>query len=481
MGGDDGTGVAAAVRLGEGVALDEALDVSDPDAWLGLDLGVRDLGWSRRELLPTRAEVIDGQATGLLRGFAARRQTRELDDARLAMALCHPDGRVREAAVGQAAGRQALLPLVVVRCADWVAPVRERAREVLRAGLDGADATGIAALVLRAGRRYRGEFAVGLLRELLCRAPHGRLVPLLTDGDLYVRRFAYRIAVAEGRLSLPELARTAARDNDTVVQKLCADASLAGASEGDYDDVLVPLLGSRNPWVRSAGVTGLRRAGQAGRAEGFLVDRSALVRACARYVVRQDGVDPLPLYRDWCTRAGEVPPGAPAGLGECGVRADAELLWPLVTHSVAAVRKGAVVGLRARDAVEVERLRVLLDDPAPAVAREAATALAPSADRLGTDWLLDRLAPDRPRHTRLAAFRLLDVQGGVLQLRSAVALLNDSDDKLRRWAEQSVQRWQPSADVPLGDAEVAELLGRCEHLFSSYVMKRLKREAGIRS
>ncbi|WP_420033272.1 hypothetical protein ACN2WE_12040 [Streptomyces sp. cg28] len=480
MGGDDGTGVAAAVRLGEGVALGEALDVRDPDSWLGLDLGVRDLGWSLRELLPTRAEVIDGRASRSLRGFGVRRQSRELDDARLAMALCHPDGRVREAAVGKAAERPGLLPLVVVRCADWAAPVRERARDVLRTGLDDADATEIAALVLKVGRRDRGEFAVGLLRELLRRAPHERLVPLLTDRNRDVRRFAHRIAVAERRMSPSELARTAARDTDTVVQGLCADAALAGASEGDYDDVLVPLLDSRNPWVRSAGVTGLRRAGQAGRAREFLVDRSSLVRACARYVLRQEAVDPLPLYRDRCTRAGEVPPGAPAGLGECGVRADAELLWPLVTHPVGAVRVGAVVGLRALDAVEVERLRVLLDDPAPAVAREAATALGPSADRLDTGWLLDRLAQDRPRHTRLAAFRLLDARGGVIQLRSAVALLADSDDKLRRWAEQSVQRWHPSADVSLGDTEVAELLRRCEHLFSPHVMNRLKREAGIR-
>ncbi|MFJ8968997.1 hypothetical protein ACIRJ3_17870 [Streptomyces anulatus] len=481
MGGDDGIGVAAAVRLGEGVALGEVLDVRDPDSWLSLDVGVRDLGWSQREVLPTRAEVIDGQTSWGLKGFAARRQARELDDARLALALCHPDGRVREAAVGKAAGRPALLPLVVVRCADWAAPVRELARKVLRAGLDGADATGLAALVLKAGRRDRGEFAVGLLREVLCQAPHGRLAPLLTDRDRDVRRFAHRIAVAERRLSPAEMARTAARENDTVVQKLCADVALAGASEADYDEVLVPLLGSRSPWLRSAGVTGLRRAEQAGRAQEFLVDRSSLVRACARYVVRQAQVDPLPLYRDWCTRAGEVPPGAPAGLGECGVRADAELLWPLVTHPVGAVRAGAVVGLRALDAVEADRLRALLDDPAPAVAREAATALAPSVGNLDTDWLLDRLAPDRPRHTRLAAFRLLDVQGGVIQLRSAVALLNDSDDKLRRWSEQSVQRWQPSANVPLGDPEVADLLGRCDHLFSTYVMNRLKREAGIRS
>lgn len=48
-------------------------------------------------------------------------------------ALCHRDGRIREAALAAAPATPELLPLVVIRTADWVAPVRERTR-ALRTG-----------------------------------------------------------------------------------------------------------------------------------------------------------------------------------------------------------------------------------------------------------------------------------------------------------------------------------------------------------
>ncbi|MGC4918781.1 hypothetical protein ACLQ2B_38680, partial [Streptomyces albogriseolus] len=103
----------------------------------------------------------------------------------------------------------------------------------------------------------------------------------------------------------------------------------------------------------------------------------------------------------------------------------------------------------------------------------------PSAKQLSAGWLLERSGPGRPRHVRVAAFRLLDAQGGVVALRVAVRLLEDPDVKLRTWAEQSVQRWHPSAEVRCGDAEVGELLDRSRHLFSDYVLRRRKREAGL--
>ncbi|WP_179856973.1 hypothetical protein [Streptomyces sp. OV198] len=37
-------------RLAAGVALDQALDVTDPESWIGLDFGVRELAWQRPEL-----------------------------------------------------------------------------------------------------------------------------------------------------------------------------------------------------------------------------------------------------------------------------------------------------------------------------------------------------------------------------------------------------------------------------------------------
>ncbi|MFI9833997.1 hypothetical protein ACIHIX_40645 [Streptomyces sp. NPDC051913] len=113
--------------------------------------------------------------------------------------------------------------------------------------------------------------------------------------------------------------------------------------------------------------------------------------------------------------------------------------------------------------------------------REATLALVPSARALDAGWLMERLTDRRSRAVRVSAFRLLDGRGGVVGLRAAVALIDDPDEKLRHWARQSVQRWHPTADVPLGSAEVSELYDRARELFSEYVLTRRKREAGLRA
>ncbi|MGW7426113.1 HEAT repeat domain-containing protein [Streptomyces sp. NPDC054813] len=172
----------------------------------------------------------------------------------------------------------------------------------------------------------------------------------------------------------------------------------------------MPLLGSRHPRVRSAGVTALRRAGRHADAEPYLTDRSAVVRACARWVLRQGGTDPAPLYRALCADPA-TRPAAAVGLGECGVPEDADLVRTLLAHPVPGVRACALAGLRALDAVRVDDIRPLLDDPSAAVVRQATAALLPWADRVPQELLRGLLAEDRPRHERIAAVRLLRAVG----------------------------------------------------------------------
>lgn len=467
-------GTAAATRLAGGAPLQSTRDVAHPGDWLALDAGVREVAWYRPQFLPEWEQSAPLPA-----------DLTQLGESRLALALCHRDGRIRQEAVRQSARYPGLLPLVVIRCADWAGPVRERARQLLSEALDVDSAPALAPLILRVGRRERGAFGVDVLGEVLRRASHGQLVVLFADPDRNVRRFAYRLAVESRLLRPAELARAAARDEDTVVQDLCATAALTALGDlGDevaYEDVLPPLLSARTPRTRSAGVTGLRRAGRSEQAEPFLSDRSALVRACARYVVRQPGGDPAAWYRERCAAPNnlELPPGAVIGLAECGNRTDAGLLWPLLAHPVAGVRAQAVAGLRALDCVDAKQLRPLLDDPAAGVVRETAVALLPSAKELPADWLLERTRSERPRHVRVGAFRLLDTHGGIVALRAAVGLLEDPDAKLRTWAGQSVQRWHPSADERRRHAEVGELLDRSRHLFSDHVLRRRKWEAGV--
>ncbi|WP_434096605.1 hypothetical protein [Streptomyces nitrosporeus] len=470
MRGEPGGGTGAAVRLAGGAPLRGTLDVTDPGDWLALDAGVRQVAWYDSRSLP------EWELSGPLPAAPA-----ELDEPRLALALCHRDGRIRQEAVCRAARYPGLLPLVVVRCADWAGPVREHARRLLREALDADAAAGLAPLVLRVGHRDRGAFGVEVLGEVLRRASGRQLAPFLSSPDRAVRRFAWRSAVDGLRFRPAELARAAALDEDTLVQDLCATAALTAlCDEEAYEEVLPLLLAARNPRARSAGVTALRRAGRPELAEPFLGDRSALVRACARYVVRQHGGDPVAWYRRRCAapEAPGPPPGAVIGLAECGDRADAGLLWPLLAHPVAGVRARAVAGLRALDRVDVDRLLPLLDDPAPGVVGETAAALLPSAKELPAGRLLELTGSERPRHLRSAALRLLVAHGGIMALRAAVGMLEDPDVELRTRAGQTVQQWRPSPVERHHAAEVGELLDRSRHLFSDYVLRRRKWEAG---
>ncbi|MFJ4871729.1 hypothetical protein [Streptomyces sp. NPDC088757] len=402
--------------------LDRALTGADAGAWTDFDENVRAmLRWGA--LVPP--------AHTWFSGTPGRRPT----VAETAVALCGPDGRVRGAALFVVRGFPELLPLVVVRCADWAGPVRERARAVLRAELPGLSPGafgGLLAVALRIAGRLRGDAARDLLTGALREGPGDRVTALFASGDRSVRRLAHRVGVERGLLSPARLAETAAADPDVVVQDLCANAVLTAVGDGgdgqDGGALLAPLLRSRQGRVRAAGVTGLRRTGRAAEAGPFLCDRSALVRACARWVLRQAGTDPLPLYRAVCAAEVGVPDDAPLGLAECGDRAaDAPVLWALAGHGRPRVRASAVAGLRRLDAVRVEPLVPLLDDGSARVVREAVTALLPWADRLPADGLLRRATTAPAPHVRRGALRLLAETGGA-PFREAVRVLVDDPD-----------------------------------------------------
>ncbi|MEU1227560.1 hypothetical protein [Streptomyces sp. NPDC005828] len=437
------THTEGATRLARGTPLPSAIDTSDADAWTGLDLAVRRLARTRPSALPDHA-----WATGRRFHWSwdaplptlnlSRRSRRGPDGPGLALALCDPDGRIREAALRHASRLPAqallpLLPLVAIRCADWAAPVREAARGLLRDALPDAGPDTIAALtpvVLRVAARRHGAAARTLLEATLREGPAPVLDTVLVRDDRATRRLAHRIAVQRRHFSPERCAEAAATDPDVVIQDICADGAVAGVGPETGDEVLLPLLRSRHSRVRAAGVTALRRAGRPGEAEAFLVDRSGLVRACARYVLRQYGIEAAPLYRALCT-GGSMPPAAPLGLAECGARDDATLLWGLTGHPHPGVRARAVAGLRVLDVTDAARLMPLLDDPAPGVVRETTTSLVPLADRLPVPELRARLGTEHPRHVRVGAFRLLVAHGGPDLRETAWTLIDDAEPKLR--------------------------------------------------
>ncbi|MBT2403678.1 MULTISPECIES: hypothetical protein [unclassified Streptomyces] len=96
----------------------------------------------------------------------------------------------------------------------------------------------------------------------------------------------------------------------------------------------------------------------------------------------------------------------------------------------------------------------LLDDPSASVAREASLCLRPVARRLDSGWLAARIAPDRPAHTRRAAFHLLREQGGIAELRACVALAADPDPNLRELATAELRAWNWQLTLTAGKTDL---------------------------
>ncbi|MFH8890018.1 hypothetical protein [Streptomyces sp. NPDC017949] len=433
-------GVDAALKLidGRGAPLDEAIDTEDPDAWAALDLGVRLL--SDHERLSERAGT----------------------------ALCHPDGRIREAAVRAACGHPELLPLIVLRCADWAPRVRDAARSVLLGALRDAGPRTLRTATPMAthlrGRR-EGRWAVEAFEAALRDPAHAEvLTGLYRHHHLPTRRTAVRIGLEATPPTAAEPARRAAREPDAVLRHLWTDAALTAlAAHGPDTAALDALLRARSGSVRAAGVTALRAAGRAGEAERHLADPAALVRSCARWLIGQRGGQGADAARaDYLRRCAEAPsPGAVLGLAECARREDSVVLLGLLGHPEGPVRAAAVAALRllGGPGSRPEVLRPLLDDPAPAVAREVTLSLLPVAGLLPADWLTSRTGRGRPAHTRRAAVRLLAVQGSDDGLRAAVALLDDPDPALRRAALPLLRRWDWPATAERGGFDPRELRG----------------------
>ncbi|MEU2791383.1 hypothetical protein [Streptomyces sp. NPDC007100] len=97
--GDIEDGAAAATRLAEGAPLHGTLDVADPADWLALDAGVREVAWHRREFLP------EWELSAPLPADLSR-----LGESRIALALCHRYGRIRQEAVRQSVRYPGPLP-----------------------------------------------------------------------------------------------------------------------------------------------------------------------------------------------------------------------------------------------------------------------------------------------------------------------------------------------------------------------------------
>ncbi|WP_157530361.1 hypothetical protein [Microtetraspora niveoalba] len=414
---------AAAEPTCAGRALD-ALTASRPTLWLDLDLALR---------APWYDYMRPARRPGTSRGWEPGTT---LD---VALRASSHDGYEREQAVRHDAMRTdfRLLPVLVIRAADWVDEVRIAALETLRLVLADPAADLLAALpiAVRLGDRRRGGPALAEVRAALLRADDGTSARARGCADPRARRFAYRVSLDSGRLRETDLMAAALGESDAVSRVWCAEA----VGRMDRPDLLERLLTGRSARVRAVALTGLVRLGRPEHGARFLDDRSTVVRLTAQWAVRRAGGDPAQTCRALlAARPGARVAGLIAGLGDCGGGGDAGLVRPYLADPRPAVRAEAVRAL-LRLGAPVD-LIPMLGDPAPAVVWRAVTGLRRSgvpADRL---WPL--LGPGLPRHVRQAAHRLLTGVDTWTRLKADLTLMGDTDESLRRRARADLVMWR---------------------------------------
>ncbi|MEU8679617.1 hypothetical protein [Streptomyces sp. NPDC048560] len=444
-------------RLLLGKPLSAVLDTSDPEAWAEVDRWIGTATARRREPLPPGVLLRNrqGDGAGSADWTAAPRWDEETHDVtwsrfppsepEIAIVLCHHRWEAREAALAFTVGRPALLPLLLVRCADSHPRVRERARRLAdRAlGSSAAQASESVSLVLRLSLRPHGGWALERVMAAADPLPTGLEAPFHTNPVARLRVLGARLALERDLLTPAELTELALTAPDRAVRHLCTAALLGGVTTAPPRQLMNRLLHASSAVTRSSAVTALHRAGRGGEATAYLSDPSARVRSAARLVLGLEGEDPLPHYRALCADAGTPgpPPGALLGLAETGAADAAALLRPLAAHPEGRVRNAALAALLMTDAQSPDELMAAMEDPHPPVVRTARKALVPYVLLVPEDWLVSLIAPGRPRHVRRAGLHLLCAHGLGLRKRVLSALELDEDPEVAYEAQRA--RYEP--------------------------------------
>ncbi|MFD5243647.1 HEAT repeat domain-containing protein [Amycolatopsis sp. NPDC058340] len=308
-----------------------------------------------------------------------RLMTGEAGPLTTAIAASHGNGRIRELAVTRmlASPRPEMLPFLLVRMTDWASPVRDVARMGVVRLLHDDPSTYLrpaAETMIHLRRRRRGGFGVQQLYAAAYDAPVAVLEQLMCSVNSAVSRFAFEVRTRRGDLKLDELIRLALTNPDKSIRARAGEAVAREAVWTGRVDALRKLAACRHGEVRISALTGLARLGHWEEIAGLLDDSSTLIRALARDAARRTGVDAVDWYRSAVSGANPSL-GAIAGLAESGREEDGQLLYPLLRHPVARVRAQAVGALRILDAVPVEPVRSMVEDPSRRVVRAAWKAL----------------------------------------------------------------------------------------------------------
>lgn len=289
-------------------------------------------------------------------------------------------GHQRHAAVVQLAALDdpRALPVLLIRCQDWVGMIAQVAIAAVRRLLElpevRASLPACMGVVAALGGRQRHA---AVLRELIDAAliadDAAVLRELLVSQDARRRRDAYKVMLRAYPSS--ELIARALADPEVRIR---ADAARLLRAQPSLRTPVVArtLLGDPDPRLRCTAVELVveLRLDLRAALEPLLLDRSAGVRHAARYYLARAGVPALPTYRAALASATTARrlAIAVAAIGEAGELADIGLIHALASHPSTRVAVAALTSMARIDrSAAVATLIAARDSDRPAVARQA--------------------------------------------------------------------------------------------------------------
>ena len=298
------------------------------------------------------------------------------------LAMSHPNGHVREAAVRHAAEKPTTddLPFLLLRADDWVAPVREAAAEALALFLTPRWAAEIVRLlplygIVAARKRLHRAVVDGFAAVLGSPAGRAALLADTRSTDPLRRRAAYRSLLDERMGGDRSLLARALADRDIQVR---IAALLRIRALGLLAEMGSILRGDPVGTLRAVGLE-ILPPGSPVHVADYLADRSSRVRHVAQKLLVGRGEDVLARTREVVARTrGRRLASALEALAEVARPADLVIGRSHLGAPSAGVRAAALrVVVGAGDPGAIEVCLAALGDPSPAVARVAAALLRP--------------------------------------------------------------------------------------------------------
>ena len=386
---------------------------------------------------------------------------RQLDSGRFppafaGLASMHHSGYVRAAALRRLAESRdgSEVPYLLLRVNDWVSPVREAARATLWERLQPEYARHFVhnlPLVTRlthCGRDDHSQFVASVFDRLRDPVSRPALLEGLSSTDREVRRTCFALAIEASDITLREFLGGLIRHDDSILRLRAAQMARSRLAVEDYLGLMPVMAADRFMPVRREALVGLvERCPDLSRPALMtsLLDSHVSIREVARHhLEKSGGFDARSFYRiEILSGRPDVLPQAIAGLSETGIREDAGLVVPWLTHLATKVRRAAVRALGRLDGdSHIDELLRALGDERSGVGRTAREALRGRLRLVagGRLWDIFEQRAGRP-HASRHALALLAGLGKWAGLKYLIRACRDDDPEIASLARSHLRDW----------------------------------------